>query len=93
MNDQAQPPTLARLMHDFLLAAGALATRVVDEAAATDPELLEAVRRSVTQGEHLVISQHLGDEPKVEMAAQGDYETRRLIATLPMPAPPTHGGH
>lgn len=89
MNDTNQPvASTGQLAQCFLLAAQQLGDRMLVELTTKDAVLADAVATAVANGERLVLSLVLGDEPVIELACVNDYGKSRRIASIPLRNPP-----
>jgi hypothetical protein len=82
-----------QLAQSFLLAAQQLGDRMLVELTTKDAVLADAVATAVANGERLVLSLVLGDEPVIELACVNDYGKSRRIASIPLRNPPPAAAH
>jgi|GEM_PF-4966101 len=75
------------LTSNFLTAATQLCQRMLDELERRDPEMAAYVVRAIQHGEHLTLSfVYKREAPAIALDCCSDYDTRRPIATISLPA-------
>lgn len=79
----------------FLNTAQQLAERILDDLGQRDPEMAASVVQALQQGEHLALSFiYNRSEPRIVLDCCSDYDTRRSIASIPLPSLTARsGGH
>lgn len=92
MTNQPMAST-GQLAQCFLLAAQQLGDRMLVELTTKDAVLADAVATAVANGERLLLSLVLGDEPVIELACVNDYGKSRRIASIPLRNPPPAVAH
>lgn len=75
------------LTRSFVTASQQLATAMMAQVQADDPELAAKVSQAVENGESLVISCDFSDPPVVELVSRSDYVTTRRIGSIPLIIP------
>lgn len=78
---------MKELTRAFVTASQQLATAMMAQVQADDPELAAKVSHAVDNGETLVISCDFSDPPAVELVSRSDYTTTRRIGSIPLIMP------
>lgn len=78
---------MKELTHAFVAVSQQLATAMMAQVQADDPELAAKVAQAVNNGESLVISCDFSDPPVVELVSRSGYTTTRRIGSIPLIMP------
>lgn len=76
------------LAQEFLTASQRLGDAMLADLQAKDPLLAQAVAVAVANGERLMLSFTLGEQPVIELLTHSDYRTVRRVCSIPL-----RGGH